>query len=136
MQVVKPSKDDFIEWQEKPLTAAGVEQFRAGTDTRFTQGFPLTLATIFRQSEFDWLARLKVDMHDLLHAEQEYSYFAPLEIGEEPTVRTWVSDFKERKGKQFSLAIVELTSDVTCAREKKMTAVTTFVVKSLNGERS
>lgn len=130
MRMVTPNQDEVIERQQPALDAQTLEKFRWGTDTRHTKSIPMTLATIWRHPEFDWLNKLEVDMHDLLHADQEYRYLSPFVVGDRPLVRTWVSSLKERKGKQFSLCIVELTSDILCQSEKRMTTVTTFVVKS------
>ena len=134
MRVITPSKDHVIEWQQEEVTPAFVEKFRLGTSAQHSKLIPLTLPTAFRRPEFDWLEKLEVDMHDLLHTEQEYQYFKPLEIGDKPIVRTWVSNFRERKGKQFSLSIIEFTSDVVCKGEKKLTSITNFVVKTATKE--
>ena len=130
MRAVTPSKDVVIEFNYPQLTTEMIEKVRAATETKFTKSVPLTLPTMFRRPEFDWLERLGVDLRTLLHTEQEYHYHAPLAVGDNPKIRTWISDFKERKGKQFSLSIVEMTSDVHVDNVKKITAVTNFVIKT------
>lgn len=129
MRAVTPSKDEVIELNFPQLTAEMVSRLRAATDTKFTKDVPLTLPTLFRRPEFDWLERLGVDLRNLLHTEQEYQYHSPLKVGDMPVIRTWISDFKERKGKAFSLSIVEMTSSVHCDNEHRVTSVTNFVIK-------
>lgn len=129
MRAVTPSKDEVIEFNYPELTTEMISRLRAATDTKFTKDVPLTLPTVFRRPEFDWLERLEVDFHNLLHTEQEYHYHSPLKVGDKPVIRTWISDFKERKSKTFSLSIVEMTSEVRCENEHRVTAVTNFVIK-------
>jgi N-terminal half of MaoC dehydratase len=118
-----------IEVEEKPISRQDLEAFASATLTQNSHSIPLTFPTTFRRPEFQWLDRLKVDMHQLLHTDQEYEYLTPLEVGDVPVIRTRISDFKERKVRQGRLAIVVLESEVSCQGVLKLRCLTTFVLR-------
>lgn len=128
------SPEEHIEIVEKPLSRQHIDFFRRATLSDSSPGIPLTFPTIFRRPEFDWLDRLKVDMHSLLHTEQEYEYLVPLEVGDVPRIRTRVKELKERKSKRLSLTIVVLESEVHCSEVLKMRTNTTFVLREMTEE--
>jgi acyl-CoA thioesterase FadM len=83
-------------------------------------------------TEFRWLDRLKIDLRQLLHTDQEYEYFAPLREGDPPLVCTRLAEYRERLG----LLFVCLESAVRVAGKVCVTARSTFVVRKTAGEAS
>jgi N-terminal half of MaoC dehydratase len=124
-----PITGGVIEIREKPISREDLEAFTKATLTEHSRAIPLTFPTTFRRPEFQWLDRLKVDMHQLLHTDQEYEYLKPLEVGDTPVIRTRICDFKERRVRQGRLVIVVLESEVSCQEELKLRSLTTFVLR-------
>ncbi len=120
-----PSPQSVIELKLPKITAVAVENFRQATRTSHSEGIPKTFVTLYRRGEFDWLERLHVDFHNLLHTDQEYVYLQPLKVGDEPTVRTHIVDMKERK----NLTIMTLHSDILVGETVKVVAMTTFMIR-------
>src|SRR5262245_43587839 len=105
-----------------PLSSSVISAFREATLARYSVGVPPTFATCFREAEFAWLERLKVDMRTLLHTDQEYEYLEPLAEGERLEITTSVDSCKERKGLVFFL----LRSEVRSGATVKIRSNTTF----------
>jgi len=120
-----PYADQVIRVEAETLTAKRLADFRSATVTTFAVGMPPTLATIYRASEFEWLARLKIDMRQLLHTDQEYEYLVPLEVGDAPIVTTRVKDYRERRGMQFYV----LESDIAVNGVVKLYTRSSFIVR-------
>lgn len=108
-----------------PITREGIRAFADATHSLYFVASPPTLPTIFRSTEFLWLDILKVDLHHLLHTEQEYEYLEPLREGDVPVVSTRVSEHRERRG----LLFVELESDVRVHNKRILVARSSFVVR-------
>ncbi len=120
-----PHADKVIRVEAEPLTSERLADFRSATKTEYALGMPPTLATIYRASEFEWLARLNIDMRQLLHTDQEYEYLVPLEVGDAPVVTTRVKDYRERRGMQFYV----LESDIVCNGVTKLYTRSSFIVR-------
>ncbi len=124
--------DDFIELKQQRITSEAVEKFKKATHTTYSSGIPKTFVTLYRRAEFDWLGRLGVDFRNLLHTDQEYDYLEPLEVGDEPVVRTKIADKKDRK----SLTMLTLQSDIIVEGRTKVSALTTFMIRKSVPEES
>jgi acyl-CoA thioesterase FadM len=114
-----------IVFRAAPVTPKQIENFALATTSEHYSGFPLTFATIFRAAEFMWLDRLKFDMRELLHTDQEYEYIGSLKEGDVPTIYTRITDFRERRGMTF----VILESEVRCDEKLVILARSSFVVR-------
>ncbi len=115
-----------IVFRAEPVTRQSILRFVEATHSEHCADNPLTFPTIFRTTEFQWLERLKVDLRELLHTDQEYEYLSPIQVGDVPTVHTRISDYKERKGMRF----VVLESEVRCADRVALIARSSFVLRS------
>jgi len=131
-----PAVGEAIEVTEETITSEAVASFRAATQSDHSTGIPATFSTRFRHAEFEWLDRLEVDMHNLLHTEQEYEYHEPFRVGDTPVVRTSIKDYRERVGKQAKLVIIVFESQIRSGQRLNMTTLTTFVVRSSVTEAS
>jgi len=120
---------EVMESQGRAISREEMEAFARVTHSdRFTS-VPLTLATVLRKPEFDWLAGVKVNLANLLHTEQEYEYRAPFRSGATSLIRTTVEDLKERTGKQGTIAIIVLKSEILFNGEISVVSKTTFMVR-------
>lgn len=108
------------------ITRAHVEAFAQATRSEHYVDCPPTYPTTFRSTEFEWIGILGIDLHNLLHTEQEYEYLKPLREGDIPLVASRVTEYRERRG----LLFVEVTSDVTVAGDVVLIARSSFVVRS------
>jgi hypothetical protein len=118
-------QDEVIRMDFGPITSDHIREFAEATRSTQFQNTPLTFPTIFRTTEFRWLDRLRIDMHQLLHTEQEYEYFVPLREGDEPVIATRISDYRERRG----LLFVTLETEVHCGGTLALRAYSAFVVR-------
>lgn len=119
------SSDQVIEFTGEPLSAERVEGLLKATHSDHTHGLPLTLCTIYRHPEFDWLRKLDIELKNVLHAEQSYEYYRELRAGERPYVRTIVRQQKKRAG----LVFMVLESEFSVDGEKILLSRTTFYVR-------
>jgi hypothetical protein len=124
----KSFEETPIVFRAEPISKQAIERFAEATRSEHFGESPLTFPTIFRSTEFQWLDRLKVDLRELLHTDQEYEYLTPLKEGDTATVYTRVLEFKERKGMRF----VVLESEVRCSEKVVVRARSSFVLRSVN----
>jgi len=117
------SKEVIARGAEK-ITAQAVDQFRYAVNAKAT-GFPPTYATLYRHTEFEWLARLGLKLENVLHTEQEYEYLDSLSYGDEPHIETTVASHRERRGMHF----LTLESKVICQGTPKVLARSSFVIR-------
>jgi len=116
--------EHVIEVKLPRVTEAQINAFRVATRTTYS-GTPPTFATLFRDAEWKWLDRLKINMRDLLHSDQEYHYLQPLKAGDEPVVATKMKSHRERRGMHF----FTLETVISCNGVPKILAQTGFVVR-------
>jgi acyl-CoA thioesterase FadM len=116
-----------ITFEMPVLTDEQLTAFREATRTEYAHGVPLTFATIFRKAEFEWVDRVQMKVQSVLHAEQEYHYLAPLQVGDRPVITTSLKNLKGRSGMFFLV----LESTLKCKEELKLTWSTTFVLQAL-----
>jgi hypothetical protein len=128
------SSNEVIEITESAIDPQSIEAFRHATKTDHTMGIPMTWATTLRLPEFQWLDKLHVDMHELLHAEQQYHYLKALKVGDIPVVRTRLQEHRERKLRTGTLTLVVLESEIVCQEEVKIICTTTFMLRHPTGE--
>jgi len=112
--------------EEPTITEEFVAAFRKAIGADHVTGVPASFATIYRDAEFQWLEKLGVDLHDLLHKDQEYLIHIPLKPGDTPVIHTRVMERKERRG----MAFYRVDTEVRCDGELKITCKTGFVVRS------
>ncbi|NBX92323.1 MAG: hypothetical protein EB078_05135 [Proteobacteria bacterium] len=122
---------DLIQFQAEPLTKEDIKEFSSSTLSNHSL-FPLTFPTRYRNGEFELLIELKIDMRNLLHTEQEYVYHEPFKLGDVPLVTTRLKEHKERRRMQF----VTAETEVICGGRKKITAVSSFVIREKTTKES
>ncbi|MBY0372146.1 MaoC family dehydratase N-terminal domain-containing protein [bacterium] len=115
-----------IVFRADPLTRNQIEKFAQATCSEHYADSPLTLPTILRAAEFKWLERLKIDMRELLHTDQEYEFVDGLREGDVPVVYTRITERRERRGMTF----VVLESEVRCDERVAVVARSSFVIRS------
>lgn len=118
-------KSPPIERLSEAISAEKVRDFVSATVTAHCDGVPLTFPTVFRATEFDWLTHLDVDMHQLLHTEQEYEYLAPIRVGDRIRASTRVVEYRERRG----LLFVKLRSEMHAGDVLAVRSLSSFVVR-------
>ena len=114
------------------ITAELVSGFIEATGSAYlADEIPPTIATVFRHGEYALLSTLGVDLKMLLHADQEYTYIAPFQIGDTITVKTILEDLKERKTKLGKMQFVIMKTELLAGKSLKLTGRTTFVVRPI-----
>jgi len=89
---------------EEEITPERLRAFRTAIGlTAGSHEVPPTYLTRFRQGEFELLERLGVPLQNVLHAEQDYQYFAPLRPGMKILYETVLANSFEKKGRAGSL---------------------------------
>jgi len=124
-----PTEDTLSE-DLPPIGPEEVTAFREATLSSHCPGIPPTWATLYRQCEFRWLARLEVDLQHLLHVDQEYEYLEPLAEGERPRVETRLVEQRERRG----LLLLAFESVISVGGRPKVRARTGFFVRVPHGD--
>jgi hypothetical protein len=125
-----PQNQPPIELLLEPIRRASIEAFAGATHSAHFTTTPPTYPTVFRTTEFRWLDRLKIDLRQLLHTDQEYEYLRPLREGDRPLVSTRLTEYRERRG----LLFVTLESEARVGGEISVIARSTFVVRKGTGE--
>ena len=118
------NSNEVIARGAEKISPQSVDQFRYAVNAKAT-GFPPTYATLYRHTEFDWLARLGLKLENVLHTEQEYEYLEPLSFGDEPHIETRVASHRERRGMHF----LTLESKILCGAAPKVIARSSFVIR-------
>ena len=121
--------NEVIEYQETPITQTKTDAFLKGTHSHYAQAIPPTYVTLFRRAEYDWLARLKIEIPELLHGDQQYEYLAPLQTDQPIQVRTKLASWKERNTPKVRLIFVVMESEIFCNQILAVRSRTTFVVR-------
>lgn len=63
------------------------------------------------------LEELEVDLRRVLHAEQQFEYYAPLRVGDSVMVERRVAEIYEKKGGEMEFIVIETDfSDAACKR--------------------
>lgn len=117
--------EEVITFSFGTITAEFIQQFVDATGSTHHAHSPLTLPTIFRKPEFAWLDRLQIDLHELLHTEQEYEFVRTLREGDSPELATRMADYRSRRG----LLFVTLETDVTSFGQPILKVRSSFVVR-------
>lgn len=113
-----------IEFQAGPITTKDIELFSSATLSTHSS-FPLTFPTSYRKAEFEFLIELNINMRNLLHTEQAYTYYSPLLVGDSPLAVSQLKENKERKGMRF----ITIETQLICNGEKRVTSESTFVIR-------
>lgn len=119
-----------IEVKVPPIGRDRAKFFREAIASEYSSAFLPTLATLFRDSEFQWLDRLEVDWHKLLHAEQQYEYASDLPLDKELRIASTLKQVRSRKTGGGSLTFVELETRIS-SDVHHVTAHTHFVVRDV-----
>jgi hypothetical protein len=119
-----------ITFEVGPIRPEDISAFKKATLTAHVSSVPPTFCTVLRKAEFEWLDRMKVDMRNLLHTEQQYQYLEPIEVGQTLQVTTSIEEWKERRGMIFTT----LLSEVKAAGKVRVRSSTTFVLRNLTPE--
>ena len=126
------NQDVPVETRLGPITESRVKAFGLAVRAQHEKTMPLTFPTLYRHGEFEWVKRLGVDMTHLLHTEQQYEYFHPLKVGDDPVIRTYLRGHTSRVGITFITLESEILVDGTLC----VMAKTNFVVRNAQGAKS
>lgn len=83
----------------------------AGDDPPLPPTFPTVFAFWGGAVLEDSLTELEIEMWNVLHAEQEYEYLAPIHIGDTVTGHMRVEDIYSRGGQSGQLTFIELITE-------------------------
>lgn len=108
-----------------PLTKLQFDQFNRAVSAQYALGPAPTFATTLRKAEFDFLDRLKVNLKNLLHTEQEYQFVTRFLEGDLLTVETKLASSKQRRGMVF----VSMESEVKVGGELRLRSISSFVLR-------
>lgn len=108
-----------------PLTSQQFVQFNHAVSAQYGLGAAPTFATTLRKAEFDFLDRLKVNLKNLLHTEQEYQFASNFMEGDLLSVETKLASSKQKRGMVF----VIMESEVKVGNELRLRSISSFVLR-------
>ena len=114
-----------------PIGSDRMRRFRDATRSTHSPDFLPSLPTIFREAEFQWLDRLSIDWHQLLHAEQNYEYLSLVPCDRPLTMTTLLANVRVRKLSSGSMLFVELETEIKSEDTRLVIARTSFVVRDV-----
>lgn len=82
-----------------------------GDDSPLPPTFPAVLAFWGAGGLEDALKQIDVDIWNVLHAEQEYEYLAPIHIGDTVTGTTHIADISARGSGENAMEFVEFVTE-------------------------
>lgn len=88
-----------------------VEAFARSIAWEDSRNVPPSFLTRFREGEFELLLRLGVELRQVLHAEQEYRWFAPLKVDSQLDHRSRLADVLSKGGKGGRLTFLKFDSE-------------------------
>jgi hypothetical protein len=114
---------------EFPVSGDRIEKFFQATAWQLPHrpSVPPTLATVFRQGEFELFQKIGIPLNRVLHAEQKYKFHKDLFAGATYVCSTGLESQYEKKGLRFFVLrtdIKEPSGGATCIE-----SFTTIVVK-------
>lgn len=93
------------------LDRAAIEAFGKSVSWEIPDEVPPSFLTRFRQGEFELLSRLGVELRQVLHAEQEYRWLAPLVADSQLDYRARLADVLSKGGKGGRLTFLKFDSE-------------------------
>jgi hypothetical protein len=78
-----------------------IERFALSIGAPVSDEAPPTFLTLFRKAEFALFDQLGIPLSKVLHAEQEYTYEAPLKAGDRITFETTLAKALEKGSVRF-----------------------------------
>ena len=114
-----------IKFTADTLTQQRLKQFDSAVRAHYSNVAAPTYSTTFRKGEFEFLDRLRVNLRNLLHTEQDYEYFSKFQMGDVPEVETKLTSTKERRGMVF----VSLSTEVKVKNQLRVRCVSSFVLR-------
>lgn len=88
-----------------------VEAFGKSVSWEIPGEVPPSFLTRFREGEFELLVRLGVELRQVLHAEQEYRWLAPLKADGQLDYRARLADVLSKGGKGGRLTFLKFDSE-------------------------
>ena len=104
--------------------------FREAVQSHYAPDIPPTVLTIFRELEWEWMARLEVSLDNILHTEQQYRFLAPILPDKPYRIITALKAFKETEQKQWKVCICKLHSEMICQKNLVALSDTTFFIRN------
>jgi hypothetical protein len=93
------------------LDRVAVEAFGRSVSWEIPGEVPPSFLTRFREGEFELLVRLGVELRQVLHAEQEYRWLAPLKADAQLDYRARLADVLSKGGKGGRLTFLKFDSE-------------------------
>ena len=110
-----------------------IQSFCKAVSIEETSIAPPTFLTLFRKGEFDLFQKLGLNLANILHAEQEYTYENPIQAGDSVTFDTAVTQVLEKQGSSSSMQFITFETNFYTERQSKNCFVgkskTTIVVR-------
>lgn len=116
-----------IKFTADTLTEQRLKQFDSAVRAQYSNVAAPTYPTTFRKGEFEFLDRLRVNLRNLLHTEQDYEYFSTFQLGDVPEVETRLTSTKERRGMVF----VSLSTEVKVKSQIRVRCISSFVLREM-----
>ena len=110
------------------VTAEVLNGFNSAIGAQYVKGAAPTFGTVYRKGDFEFLKRLRVDLKNLLHTEQDYEYLSDFCEGDSPDVETQLTSVRERRGMVF----VVLTSEIKVKGQLRVRSKSSFVLRESN----
>lgn len=107
------------------ITSLRLTQFNEAVGAKYAGRVAPSFGTTFRKAEFDFLGKMKVDLRNLLHTEQDYDYVSQFQEGDIPEIETKLFSAKERRGMVF----VTLETEVKANGQLRLRSVSSFVLR-------
>ena len=86
-----------------------------------------TFPTLFRDGEFILLKEMGVELRQVLHGEQDYSYKKPIRVGERVTYETRLESVHDKSGSRGCMHFILVSTEVRVGSELRCTSKTTII---------
>jgi hypothetical protein len=113
---------------EETADAERVEAFRQAVGA-LGQGVPPTYVTRCRVGEFELMQKLGIQLNQLLHGEQEYSYEADIEVGDQLSYTTRLAEVLEKRELKFLVFETEIEAARSGRKARAAVARTTVILR-------
>lgn len=99
------------------ITAERIRAFTKAVGSSDQTQAPPTFMTVLRQGEFDLFGQMGIDLAQILHTEQEYEYFSPIQAGDRIRFESTLVQVLEKQTSSVDLQFLTFTTDVVVEKE-------------------
>jgi hypothetical protein len=94
------------------VTEERLKRFCESVGSPYRGEAPLTFLTVFRDGEFNLLAEIGMNLSQVLHGDQEFTYSAPIHAGDELEFDAALTKALEKKGATGVMRFLVFETDV------------------------